>query len=322
MRYDNFTKEAGFAEGFLKEVVDKVGFREKPFETIFGILGTAVIWKMSKVLGIVSFAAESLGYGPGLLGRAIDKALRGGGAKTVSDMNLSDSNLKSASQFAIEDLFSKTAESTKTSSSEMFLRDMCMMKKTINSDDIVVASLVGKYFPMQKEARTGRAGMFRRFLSSVFGGRKLGLANVLYGILKLFATGLIGLGIAGGVKSVIKDVKRDTTDPTGVGPTSFTNVTGGHYKNVSGNVQETIVKLLNTIKFDSGNFETTFSKEYGKPLRNSQRMRKLLSMVRSMNGGEDIYEMNGWGAFRAPSVKAMANILMPEFKYEKDKSGK
>ncbi len=311
----NLIKEAGFLDGFLKGAIEKVGFREKPFETIFSIVGTAVIWRINKLFGIVAFMAESLGYGPGLLGKAVDTYLKSGGAETVDDMNLnSESDLRSAAEFAISDLMKNANISEKTSSSEYFLNDIYNIKKSINSDDIITASYVGKYFPLKKEA-AGRIGMFRRFLQKVLGGKTLGFANVLYGIVKLFAVGMVGLGVAGGTKSVVKEKLLGK----GVGkPTDKAPAGSQYYANKGNNIESTIIKFLNTIKFDSGNFETTFQKKYNMPIISSPQMDKVLMKIRMMNGGVSLDVINRWEAFFAPKLKIMANMFMPGFIYEKN----
>jgi hypothetical protein len=311
----NLIKKAGFLDGFLKGAVEKIGFREKPFETIFSIVGTAVIWRINSLLGIVAFMAESLGYGPGLLGRAIDTYLKSGGAETVDNMNLnSESDLRSAAEFAISDLMKNTNISEKISSSEYFLNDLYNIKKSIDLDDIITASYVGKYFPLKKEAGP-RTQTYKRFLMKILGGKTLGVANILYGIIKLFAVGIVGLGIAGGTKSVVKDVtegkgllKKPTNVPVG----------SQYYANKENNIEGTIIKFLNTIKFDSGDFETTFQKKYNMSMISSPQMDKVLMKIKMMNGGVSLDVINRWDAFFAPELKIMANMFMPGFIYEKN----
>ena len=51
-------KEAGFDDA-IKTVVKKVDFKNKPFETLFGVLGTSGIFFASWKLGIIAFIADS-----------------------------------------------------------------------------------------------------------------------------------------------------------------------------------------------------------------------------------------------------------------------
>lgn len=296
-------KSAGFIEGFLRTAIDKIGFRESPFETIFGLLGPAIIFRISKLLGLVAFAAEALGYGPGLIGKAIDEYLKAGGADDVSEMNLNDSSLKAASTFAMSDLFKNTVG--KTSSADYFLENIYMIKKSVNTNDIISSCYAGN---IHKEARS-RTGLLANFLRKVFKGQSLGIANLLYGLLKLFATGLIGLGIAGGIKETIKDVKKKPEDK------ELPKSNLKYFENKRYSVEDTIINLLNTIRFKEGNFEEVFQKLYKKPLKNSNKMDKLLSKISYINKGAPINIMDQWDAFYAPKLKDMANFLIPEYSY-------
>lgn len=304
---DNLIKNAGFIDGFLKTVAEKVGFREKPFETIFSIIGTAVIWRLSKVLGLLAFIGESMGYGPGLIGRALDDYFKSSGSKSIDNMDLSESNLKAASEFAVLDMAKNMLGNEKTSAMN-YIDDIISIKKSININDLSTAVYASMYF--KKEA-IGRSSKTRRFLLKVLGGQRLGIANVLYGIVKLFVKGLIGLGIIGGVKSVVKDIKeKDKNEVIKTTPSGMKR-----YKNEKGNVKETLINLLNTINFKNGTFETTFRNKYNVPLRNSSQMNKLLTQIRILNQGQPINIMDKWDIFFGPSLKDMANILMPEFAY-------
>ena len=158
--------------------------------------------------------------------------------------------------------------------------------------------------------------MFRRFLSSILGGKKLGLASALYGIVKLFAVGLVGIGVAGGATSVVKDLKKDKKSPA-PGPSDQVPAGSQYYAMEGNNVEDTLVKFLNTIKFDNGNFESVFKDKYKKPIRLSPQMGSVLVKIRMMNGGVPLNVINRWDAFFAPKLKNLANLFMPSFMYEK-----
>jgi len=306
------TKDAGFIDGFLKTVIDKVNFKEKPFETIFGILGPPLLWKINWVLGAAAYAAESFGYGVGRIGSVIDNFLKSGGAENISQMDLSDSNLKSASILAENDLLNFTQG--KTSSADYFLENIYMIKKSITANDIVSACYAGKIY---KEAK-GRVGMVSSFLGSVSKGKRLGLANILYGVLKMFAKGLIGLGVVGGIRSMVKESpmfggSKDNKENKEISvPTN-----ARRYANTENDVERTIIKLLNTIKFKEGTFENVFENIYKVSLENSSQMSKLLTNISFMNNGAPISTINNWDIFYAPSLKNLAGMLMPEFNYNK-----
>jgi hypothetical protein len=314
-------KKAGFFEGFLKGAVENVKFKEQPFESIFSLFGTAIMWKISWKLGALTMLLQGLGYGPGKLGKIIDTYLKKGGAESVEEMNLkSGSELKSASDFAISSIL---GDSKKTSSLDYHLNDIYNIKKSISLNDIIAAAYVGKYFPIYKKGYKGRLGLFSRFMTEVKRGKRLGLSNILYGLLKLLVTGMFTLGIIGGVKEVIKeDFPSLRSKKTTKGPTRDTPSGTQYYANPLRNVEGMIIKILNTIKFNKGNFESRFQEKYGVSIENSPQMDKILTKIQMMNGGVPLSTINNWDAFFAPKLRILANMFMPGFIYEQRKNPK
>jgi hypothetical protein len=307
-------KEAGFFEGFITGAIKNARFKEHPFESIFSLFGTGLMWNISWKLGAFTMLLQYLGYGPGRLGKIIDIYLKKGGAESVENMNLkSDSELKSASDFAISSIL---GDVKKTSSLNYHLNDIYNIKKSINLNDVVTAICVEKYFPIYKKCYGGRFSDFKKFMSGIKKGDKLGLSNLVYKLLKMLVTGMFSLGIVGGIKEVVKE------DFPSIKPLIKNDVPSGaqYYSNPLRNVERMIVKILNTIRFNRGNFESRFQEKYGVSIINSIQMDKVLTKIQMMNGGVPLNTINNWHAFFAPKLKTLANMFMPNFIYEQRKS--
>lgn len=314
----------GMIEDFLRTVVKKVNFRERPFETIFGAIGPPLAWKVFGFkIFLLTLIAEYVGFGPGRLGRLIDEELN-----WKPGQALSLGSLKSAAGNVVDKI--KSIIGLKSAS---MLKDMMEIKGTIDEHDLVAIAYMNKYFPaktIEKQA-IGRGAYLRRFLSAIKGGKKLGFANVLYALLKLFAGGLVGLGLVGVVSGLSKrhmgfglpEAGESGESPLGGlfgKPTTKkpSILSGGnlYIKNEKGNVEDTLIHFLDsTIE----GFSEGFRKVKGKPLKGSPEMQRRLAVIEKMNN-DNIFSLNNKPAFVIPPIMLIANSLLPEARYEKIKA--
>jgi hypothetical protein len=306
-------KEADFFEGFTKTLLEKYApsqWMNKPFETIFSAIGPMLMWKISWPLGVMGFIGEHYGFGPGLVGKLIDQHLGAGSGKKL---DLSDENLKAASESAVDEFMKKT-QNLQTSSTNYVLDDLIKIKGSIKKEDVLAALYVSKYNKIQKEAlEMPGANWIRKFL----GSSKIGISSVLYGLIKMFAKGIIGAAAVGGVASMISGTNTDEKEKSGIseksseGPAMVKNKQ--YYSNVAKNVENTIIKFLNAT---IANFSTTFEKIYKRPLQGSKEIQEVLDTVESMNKS-NISNINGWDSFMAPAILNIAYKIMPAATYEK-----
>lgn len=306
-------KQADFLEGFTKTLLGKYApsqWLQKPFETIFSAIGPMVMWKISWPLGVLSFIGDHYGFGPGFIGKLIDEHIGAGKGKKL---DLSDENLKAASESAVEDFIKKT-ESMKSTSANYFLDDIIKIKGSFNKNDVLASMYASKYNNITKEALNVPGS---NWIKNFLGTSKIGISSVLYGLIKVFAKGIIGAALVGGVASMISgeggDQKTEEVAPTAekTKPEELKN--RQYYTNVARNVENTIIKFLDATISD---FSSTFEKLYKKPLRGSKEMQDILNIIESMNKS-DIFNINKWDAFMAPTVLDIAYKIMPTATYEK-----
>jgi hypothetical protein len=309
-------------QDFLRTVVKKVNFRERPFETIFGAIGPILGWKMfGGKIGLLLLIGEYVGFGPGRLGGLIDEELN-----WKPGQALSLGALKSVANNVVDKI--KGAIGIKATS---MLKDIMEIKGTIDDHDLVAIAYVNKYFPqknIEKQA-IGRGGYFRRFLRALKGGKKLGFANVLYGLLKLFVSGLAGLGLVGAVSGLAKrhfglGLPEEGESPFGglFGKTTPSKKPGVlsrgnlYIKNEKGSVEDTLIHFLDsTIE----GFSKAFQQVKGRPLKGSPEMQERLRVIEKLNN-KNIWELNGNNAFIIPPIMIVAKSLLPEARYEKMKA--
>lgn len=328
-----FYKRADFVEDALKTIKDKSHLFEHPFETIFGAMLPMILWPNSKILSALLFVAEALGYGPGLLGRIIDKSLGFNGTNVSS---LSDDNLKSAATNVIDMLLSKLGMST-----ESMIYDLYQIKHSIEVHDLVsIAAYIRQNPNMIKTTYISRRPRFlRSFLFNTSRSGRLGLINSLWWILKTFTKGLIGLGIAGGVVGKAKEISHPSVPietgkgleelfPSGGrskkllmqrGPTDL-------YLNIKNNVEDTIIHFLNSkykIRSKSGikyiTFSEMFKKLNGYSIKNSGEMQDILKLINGLNWGE-LEQINNKRTFVGPKLEFIAKKLLPVMQLENEVS--
>lgn len=321
-----FYKRADFIEDALKTIKDKSHLFERPFETIFGAMLPMILWPNSKVLSALLFVAEALGYGPGLLGKVIDKSLGFNGTNVSS---LSDDNLKNAATNVIDMLLSKLGMSA-----ESMIYDLYQIKHSIEIHDLVAIAAYIKQNPdMIKTAYTRKPGFLGRFLFNTSRGGRLGLINSLWWVLKTFTKGLIGLGIAGGIVGKTKEVLKPSVE-TGKGLEGLFPPSGGSkqllmqrgptdlYLNIKNDVEDTIIHFLDSqykVRSKSGTeyivFSEMFEKLNGYSLKNSGEMQDILKLIDGLNWGE-LEQINDKRTFVGPKLEFIAKKLLPVMQLE------
>lgn len=312
----------------LKTIKDKVSLIDKPFETIFGVIGPMIpssnLWKIFLLL------AEVIGYGPSNIGAFIDKLL-GFGSGTTPD--LSDQNLKGAASTTVNTLIGKFFNRF-GSSSEAMLKDLYLIKKSLDVSDLVAIGLYVKSNNI-KTAKSARVKGLRRFFSKAGRGGILDITNVLFAILKKFAMGLIGLGLVGGVVGGVKEYMKPGSPGVGGGgleslfpktrePEQLQMQPGSTdlYLNVKHNVEDTLIHFLNSAyKLRSANvpgymtFQKMFEELNGYPLKGSEEMREVLKSVDALNWGE-LSQIDEKKTFVGPVLDTIAKTLIPVMKFE------
>jgi len=319
----------GFVEGVFRTIKDKTRLFDRPFETIFAILTPVLVWNKSVVLGALLFIAENLGYGPGRIGRLIDRAL---GIGEHGRPDLSSASLKGAATTTVDMLLRKLGMRT-----ESMAKELSQIKETIEIHDLVALAACVKQNPIEKVAYSpGRTRYLRRFLGKTVRGGRLGLINGLWAILKLFAKGIIGLGIAGGVVSKTKELMHPETGAGVGGPSGLSGLfpPGGEakpllmqgstdlYLNVKNDIEDTLIYYLDSAyKVRSQNnskyitFSDMFRKLNGYALKGSGEMQDVIKTVDGLNWGE-LAQINEKRTFVGPKLEGIAKKLIPVMKIE------
>ena len=146
------------------------------------------------------------------------------------------------------------------------------------------------------------------------GGIFFRIVSALFWLLKKFAMGFVGLGIAGGLLSMF-GVKKMKEAPEAEKPAQSGEPTAAgmqHYTNIAGSVEGTLVMFLDAA---IANFSSAFAKTIGEPLKGSTRMKRVLQEVARLNWAQ-IGDVDRAQAFVAPSPLVLAKMLLPEAKYE------
>lgn len=314
---DAIVRQADFVEGFLSTVKEHTDFVHKPFETIFGALGTAFLFRLNWLLGALAFVGEALGgYGPSIIGKYIDEYLLG--TKKEGEADLSENNLLEAAKHAVDKILGRGTEETTA-----FLDEIFLIKHSVSMHDVVAAAYV-----MRDMKRSGievyavkPVGMLNRAKTWLpqLAGSKHKIVSVLWWLLKKFSFGIIGMGIAGGLLSAVgvgksSEVEEGKRKPEErPAPSGEPTATGKqYYTNVAGNVENTLITFLDAA---IANFSTAFAKTVGEPLRGSARMKNVLQEVAQLNWA-NIGDVDRAKAFVAPSPIVLAKMLLPEAKYE------
>lgn len=339
MTYDDLIKEAGIFDtgselvsGILEQVKGMVDFKNKPFETILGILGTGLSFKFGIIIGMLTTAAELTGYGPGYIGRLIDKHLFKG--KALEDVKLSQSDITGAADATADDIikdfssFPEKLESQIKSSFNLNLNDLKEIKGNISKDDIRTAFYVSMYNPIIKTAGI-TATLWRNFANFFRGAKETGkgiFSGVIMKLIFTFVKGMGALAVGGGAASLLGvRTKQQKQFDKETGTVKETNKylpqrPPGlkHYSNVNKDVKRTLITFLNA---EIANFETGFmqAQRLANPsitpvsLELAPGWAIVLGLVQKYNWAP-IPEVNNFSAFVAPGVQKVAQILLQSSK--------
>lgn len=324
---DIILKEADFVTGFLNQVKEETNFKEHPFETIFGVLGTALSFKFGLLIGGFVSIAEISGYGPGKIGALIDDYFQNQGAKNVSQMKLNPSNVQGAVEHAAHKLTDVIDfDSIKDKLQDLFatnVNDIKEIKGCITLNDRQSAFYV--------TAGVLNFKGIKRFFRLWRRGNRMGLVSgILMKLIWMFAKGLMVLGIAGGVASMMglktkydKEKQRDVSvapengiaiEPGSLGPAGKIPASVQYYSNVSNDVKQTLIRFLNA---SIANFEIGFvkSQKMVNPsatpisLKEAPGWNEILTKVAKYNW-MSISKINGLSAFVAPKIENIAQTLL------------
>lgn len=314
-----------FIEGFINQIKDDVDFKEKPFETLFGVFGTALSWRFGWIVGGLVTAAQMFGFGPGEIGKLIDDYFKGQGSKVVSDMNFSQSNVQGAAESAVG-VLTRVVDGAFESTKAIFaqnVQDIKNAKGYITSNDKRTAFFVATTtsYNLNKTAR--RSHLARFFKLWKRGNRMQIVANVLMKLIWTFVKGLLALGIGGGIASTFGvRPKRDIppkgegvfrTEPGVHGPGKVPS-TLKYYSNISGDVKHTLIRFLDSTiaNFSTGFVQAQKLADPSKlpiPLERAPGWTKVLSDVERYNWGS-VHQINELSAFVAPRLKNIAQTLL------------
>jgi hypothetical protein len=202
------------------------------------------------------------------------------------------------------------------------LAEMLAVKGSLSLHDFVAAAYASKHLRESGAiVRTADIQLLRKLkrMLGMGGGYSGGgmfsrIVSALWWLLKKFAVGFVGLGIAGGLLSMmgIKKTKEvpEAEKPAESGVPTATGMQ--HYTNMAGSVEGTLVMFLDAA---IANFSSAFAKTVGEPLKGSARMKRVLQEVARLNWAQ-IGDVDRAQAFVAPSPLVLAKMLLPEAKYE------
>jgi len=320
-------KEAGLSDIVQSVVssigaeVNKISFRQKPFETIFrfmtpGILIARGSWMLAILMGV----AEQLGFGPSKVGAIIDKLLGFGGTSTPKQVT--SGGLLNAAKSTVDSIINKVRG--KSSSFEQRITARGHMEMS----DLLVAW--AELDTMEKHA--GILGRAATWLGLVKGQQRLSLIAVLYGVLKLFAKGLLlSAGIGFVVKKFLPSSGKATapTTPglfglpsvktkTKTSPVAPSAKTSWRRWRNRGGVQKSIIMALDNIIRDTktgDRFSKMFYDARGRSLWNHPSMGPILADVRIAHSGAPLSEIDAYKTFVGPDPMNIARRLLPEKTY-------
>jgi hypothetical protein len=297
-----------------KDTFDNRVNKEKPFETLFTLLGPAVLWGISWPLGLLATVADFAGFSLGGIGKYIDEALDLNDGKNLKQ--ITEEKLKLVSENIVDGIVTpETMNSWKKSEEEIsrkeavaMLKDIKELKGHITNNDVFVALAYSKNNGLVKQAR----GKLLTFLfgASAVKPLKKGIVAMLWRLLVRAAKYLGLFVVAGGVTKVVKDelgFSKKLDDK---------KVNNTLYKNTKGDVLKTIVEFLNAeFDFDYKGKVLSFSEMYkqmsGQNIETSTQMGQILESIRLLNGGEYIENLNGWEAFKGPLIEDMYKVFLP-----------
>jgi hypothetical protein len=326
------------ADGALESIVDdaissaaatysEIDLRNKPFESILGLIVPGALWLSGHWMLAIFFGAsqEFLGIGPNLIGKMIDSMLGFGENKEIPS-EVSSLNLIGAARGVVDKILSGIAKE-----SSLF-RNNITVRGEMEMSDILAAWAAGpdKPAPAPKPAPASKAvplptianppkrrRSWFKWFRQVGGQKRFSIIAILYALLKLI---LAGAASKTGIKFVRKIVKERPSGPGVVTPRMPSLPERfREYVNSEGNVELSLIKTLdNAVRDNRGRpFSDFFHDLKGYSLRGSQEMSEIIDDVRVAHGSAPIHEINMYGYFSAPPVLEMAKRLLPQARYPK-----
>lgn len=307
------TKQAGAMDGFIQgainSVANSVDFKNKPFESIFGLAGPFAVGLYSPVLGFLVTITQAFGYGPAQIGKLIDEHLKG--TMKNGEVDSSDANLETAATKAINGIMGDLG-----GKAEADLEQICLIKKSLSFNDLVVVAHLNKYAkkPLSGAATSGaaKAGWWQKikntgYLKSVMGG----VLALLKGSFKTLAI----MGLVGGLYAAFSGKTtlpghEPTAKQTEEQKTKSSNVQ--YYSNVANSVEDTLITFLDAA---APGFSRGFQSVNKHPLKGSPKMAQVLKQLEQENL-TSIENLNGSKVFQGPKVIVLAKQLLPEAKFE------
>jgi len=324
MTYDDLIVKQADAASILGQVKDVFDFKSRPFETIFGIVGTGLAFSFGWVVGILVTASELMGYGPGYIGKLIDDYFKLNGAKTVDNMDLSHSNAKGAANSVTSTVFQtftdlpkKVMELGKSSFSSTIV-DIKEIKGDLNRNDIRSAFYVSMYAnPIVKTAKIGHISRFLRLWKSGLRGPIISgaIMKLIWSLIK----GMGALGIGSGAAALMgwKTHQTEKKEKTRSKVPSM-NPNMKNYTNVSGNVKRTLIAFLDAT---IANFSVGFMQSQRLanpdrppvPLAQAPGWMQVEKLISKLNW-TTIENVNRSEAFIAPNIQKIARFLLRSVK--------
>jgi len=299
-------KTAGLIESILNQVKDTFDFKNRPFETIFGILGTGYSWTFGWVIGALTTLAEILGYGPGWIGKMIDEYFGFGSGKTLDDVDVNNLSASGASAHIAKKISGEISDIDLDS----IIKPAMMSKLEIIKQakgHITQEDVKSAFFATVPIVKVARWRGLRRLFSLRGSGRFTStIAGTIRKLIKMFLKGMVALGIGGGVAAAT-GLKTKHNDKPSSSKDYRADLT--HYKNVNHNVKETLITFLDAT---IANFSRGFQQAQGKmglELDKAPGWNKVLDLIEKLNWAS-IHEINNFDVFVGPDIKKIAKVLL------------
>ena len=295
---DGFGSIATFAENAVKSAWDRIDFKNSPFQTILGNVLPIAAFYAHPALGLIFLVGEMFGYGPGFLGKQVDKllGLKSGGVKPAIDIG----SVKSVASTIVNKLSSlvglgKTSSLGFNKRTLGELENLCIMSSH-NSSGFVKMAIVQK---------TMLQGLWRGIVGLGKNGGKQSLIGALVSFIMTCLKGIGAFALVGGVAKTISGKKSKMDIPLSI-PAGWL-----YYKNIKKNVQDTMIHYLNG---EVKSFSNLYYKENGSQLYGSSIMKQLLSTIEKSNK-VSIPELDNKKGFVAPDIMEIAKMVLPGFRF-------
>ncbi len=274
-RHEIIIKQADFWDNFLESVTERVSLdvlREKPLETVFGILGPVMLPFGGIQFKLLLYILEYFGFGLGNVGKWLDDYLgfgKGGYGSTE------DSSILDAAKHAIGKIY--------TSIKEKFAKQDYELVK--------IAKGLGALDSLKELLNPSK---FKKS-SSIF-------VSLLYSLARKSLLGLVGLGVLGLIGATHKQL---------VGPKSESKkpVNLEAFYNEKNDVEATLISFLD--KQHVG-FSEQFKQHKKYDLYGSSEMEKFLESILAKNGVNSIDELRHIEVFYGPKLENIAKMIFPE----------